>query len=348
MRDDTFKGYYDEVLKKYYAKLLREFDLPAFIERSYPECNLRSAGADTFRCRAVWRGRDSVPSCVLRFRKGKWHFKDYGAVDDGSASQTRYGDARNFLERVVGLSSQEATETMQGLHQVAPQHFNLPPLPQYQHAVCDLKAYQRVAKYRYRDAGGTTVMVRFRYELFDDAGTRLDKQFPTMRRYDDSWVWGLYEGHYQKNKRGQWVKRPTGTWLPRFQAPIYQLDAVAQAVAQGLPVVIVDGEKDADSLTVLGYTSTCSPYGYGGWEDQHVAQLSGAHVIVLRDNEPEAERLAGLLCERLVGVARSVRGVLTMPLPHKDVTNFLQTHTPQDLKQLLETTPFWKPRAAKV
>jgi 5S rRNA maturation endonuclease (ribonuclease M5) len=338
--DEDFKQYYNTVLKKHYAKLLNEFDLPAFIEQTYPECNLRLGGHNTFRCRAVWRGRDSEPSCVLRFRGGKWLFKDYGAADDGSLSQTRFGDARNFLERVVGLSSNEATATMEGQLQVAPQRYNLPPLPRQ--STCDLKDYRRVAKYSYHDETGKTVMVRFRYELFDDAGVRLDKQFPTMRRHEADWVWGLYEGHYQRNKRGQWVKRATGTWLPRFRAPVYHLDAVNEARARQLPVLIVDGEKDADALRALGYTSTCSPYGYGGWEDHHVSSLANSHVVVLRDNEAEAERLAAMLCERLLGVATFVRGVLAMPKPHKDVSDYLRHHTPEAFSGLVQRTQAYR------
>jgi hypothetical protein len=338
--DDEFRKYYEEVLTKEYARLLKAFDLPSFIERTYPEASLRPY-RDGFRCRAVWRGRDSEPSCFLKFKKEKWTFVDRGAVDDGTKQQTRYGDGRDFLERVVKLSAKDVLATLGGTHHVTPFIYGLKP--HHDGKQVNLKDYLRVAKYAYSDANGNTVMLRFRYELFDEHGVRLDKQFPTMRRFEASWVWGLEEGYYQKNKRGQWVKRKEGTWLPRFNAPIYNLAHVGLAKQTGTPVLVVDGEKDADSLTALGYVATNSPYGYGYWEEHHVQSLKGAHLIVLRDNEPGAETLAKLLCARLVAVAASVRGVLNMPEPSKDVTEFLNLsphHAPQ-LKVLFDAAPLF-------
>lgn len=74
---------------------------------------------------------------------------------------------------------------------------------------------------------------------------------------------------------------------------LYRLPEVAAAIRAGKPVYIVEGEKDADTLTKMGYCGTTNPGGAGKWTTAQSALLTGADVIVVPDEDPESNGQAG-------------------------------------------------------
>ena len=74
---------------------------------------------------------------------------------------------------------------------------------------------------------------------------------------------------------------------------IYRMPAVARAIAEGKPVYVVEGEKDADTLARLGFTATCNPGGAGKWRTGYSMRLQGADVIILPDCDTKENHYTG-------------------------------------------------------
>lgn len=83
---------------------------------------------------------------------------------------------------------------------------------------------------------------------------------------------------------------PDGSVQPNLggiDMPLYNAPAVANAITSGTPIVICEGEKDADTATSLGLPATTCAQGAGSWRPHHTAQLAGAAgVIIVADNDP--------------------------------------------------------------
>ena len=88
---------------------------------------------------------------------------------------------------------------------------------------------------------------------------------------------------------------------------LYRLPEVAAALRDGKPVLVVEGEKDADNLAALGYAATTCSMGAGKWHSACSAQLTGALVYVLGDNDEPGRKHAEEVARSLLGVARDVR-----------------------------------------
>jgi hypothetical protein len=85
-----------------------------------------------------------------------------------------------------------------------------------------------------------------------------------------------------RNEPGEWGLRKDTL------RPLYRLPRILQHIAEGRrePIFVVEGEKDVESLEVLGFAATCSPMGAGKWRDEHAEALQGAReVVVLADDD---------------------------------------------------------------
>ena len=91
---------------------------------------------------------------------------------------------------------------------------------------------------------------------------------------------------------------------------LYRLPEVLASVVAGAPIYIVEGEKDADQLTLYGLTATTNVGGAGKWKRVYSAALAGAHVVILPDNDAPgathgASRAAGSVA--VTAAARACR-----------------------------------------
>lgn len=68
---------------------------------------------------------------------------------------------------------------------------------------------------------------------------------------------------------------------------LYNLDLVTSSIRSGQYVWKVEGEKDADALTNLGFTATCNLFGAGSgkWRPEYNDQLKGANLICVPDED---------------------------------------------------------------
>ncbi len=134
---------------------------------------------------------------------------------------------------------------------------------------------------------------------------------------------------------------------------IYHLPQVLEAIRQGKPVFVVEGEKDADNLALIGCVATTCAMGAGKWHKEHSAFLAGADVYILPDHDEPGKKHAEQVADQLLEVAKSVR-ILELvkacpQLPEKgDISDMLQllgkAAAARALKLLMASTEAVKPR----
>lgn len=138
------------------------------------------------------------------------------------------------------------------------------------------------------------------------------------------------------NGAGGWHWNLEGLALP---LPLYRLPELIEAVGQGKPILICEGEKAVERLRRVGLPATCSPLGAGKWQPAHSAFLAGANVCVLPDADKPGRAHAEHVAASLKGVAAVVR-VLELPgLPvGGDVFDWFEAGgTVEKLAELLAT-----------
>lgn len=111
---------------------------------------------------------------------------------------------------------------------------------------------------------------------------------------------------------------------------LYNLPSVAKAIASGVPVWVVEGEKDANTLIKLGYVATTMTGGAGNnkWLDIHTETLAGGVIEIIADNdEPgriHAQNVYNALseagCDAQIWISET----------HKDVTDHLTAGNTMD------------------
>ena len=117
----------------------------------------------------------------------------------------------------------------------------------------------------------------------------------------------------------------------------YRLPEVIKGIEEGKPIIIVEGEKDADNLAKLGLTATTNSGGAGKWDADHSKWLGGAEVVILPDNDVPGRKHAKEVSESLKDIARSVKIIRLPGLPAKgDVSDWIEEGgTAQDLIVLI-------------
>lgn len=167
-----------------------------------------------------------------------------------------------------------------------------------------------VAEYEYRDEAGELLFVVER---------RAGKRF-VQRRPDGSsgWTWNL------KGAR---------------RVP-YRLPELLAARS----VYVVEGEKDVHRLEREGLVATTVPGGAGKWRDDYAEHFADRHVAIIPDNDAPGRKHAQTVAAALEGVAKSVRVVELPEVPDKgDVSDFLDAHPVEVLREIVRATPEWEP-----
>ena len=150
------------------------------------------------------------------------------------------------------------------------------------------------------------------------------KQFMAVHLDGDGWAYGMGGAN------------PT----------IYNLPKVIDAVNKGELVFVVEGEKDADNLTMLGFMATTNPFGAGKWHAEYSNYLKNADVVIIPDNDEVGRRHAEQVARSLIGKAKRIR-LLELPnLPTKgDVSDWLEAGgTKEELLSLAEQAPLYEPK----
>lgn len=177
-----------------------------------------------------------------------------------------------------------------------------------------------VTTYDYRDESGGLLYQAVRLE---------PKSFRQRRPNPDT-----------KSKK-KWLWSVKGTRLVPYRLP----EMLAAASTQ--PVVIVEGEKDADRLAGLGIVATTNVAGACHWRREYAEHFSGRAVVILPDNDQPGRDHARQVAASLHGVARAVKIVELPGLAEKgDVSDWLdQGGTIADLAGLIREATVWSPPA---
>jgi 5S rRNA maturation endonuclease (ribonuclease M5) len=107
-------------------------------------------------------------------------------------------------------------------------------------------------------------------------------------------------------------------WSTKGVRPVlYRLREVLDAER----VVVVEGEKDVETVRDLGFTATTSVGGANSWRDEYADSLRGKHVIITPDNDKPGEEYLDSVAKSLIGKAASVR-VARVPEKYKDISDW--------------------------
>ncbi|WP_327302929.1 DUF3987 domain-containing protein [Streptomyces sp. NBC_01298] len=117
--------------------------------------------------------------------------------------------------------------------------------------------------------------------------------------------------------------KPDGTaGVSGIRRVLYRLPEVIAAAGAGVPVFVVEGEKDADNLRATGATVTCNVGGAGKWSDDYTRHLVGvAEVIVIRDRDEPGAKHAATVADSARRAGIPVR--VLEPARGKDVSDHL-------------------------
>jgi len=131
-------------------------------------------------------------------------------------------------------------------------------------------------------------------------------------------------------------RRPDGNggwkWdLNGTRRVLYHLPEVLKAQE----VLIVEGEKDVDTLKDLGLIATTSPMGAGKWLPEYGEALKDKNVILIPDNDNQGKEHMTQIGASLNGVAKSIKWLELTDLPSKgDVSDFISRF--QDKEEAFE------------
>jgi AAA domain len=92
------------------------------------------------------------------------------------------------------------------------------------------------------------------------------------------------DGDPPEDIKGGWIwKRDGITQVP------YRLPELVEAIADERTIFVAEGEKDVNSLGLLGVPATCNAGGAGKWPDELTGWFKGADVVIIPDNDPQAK-----------------------------------------------------------
>lgn len=155
-----------------------------------------------------------------------------------------------------------------------------------------------VATYDYTDENGNLLFQKQRF-IDKDTGK---KTFRQRRQTED----------------GDWAYNLDGV-----NQVLYNLPEVIEAIKEGKNIVVVEGEKDVETLRSLGRVATTMPGGAGKWRENHTESLRGAKVIVVSDNDEVGKEHAQHVRDSLTEAECEVR--LMIPDGVKDVTDLIES-----------------------
>ena len=126
----------------------------------------------------------------------------------------------------------------------------------------------------------------------------------------------------QPGSNGNWI------WnLKGIEPVLYRLPKVLKADE----IIIVEGEKDADNLSSIGFTATTSPMGAKKWRPEYNEALKGKNVVLIPDNDNEGREHMTRVAQSLNGNAKSLKWINLPELPSKgDVSDYIAAFQSKD------------------
>jgi hypothetical protein len=280
-----------------------------FFEHHHPGQRIGTRGKASVKCRFH---EDSTPSCTL-FLDGAGGFHCNGCQACGNVFQ--------FQAKIVGCSIAEAERQVAEITGAKPDKGFLAE-----------KLGPAVATYDYRDETGRVLYQKRRYQMEGQA-----KTFRTFRPEGERWIAGI-------DADGAPTRRV-----------LHNLPLLVTANV----VAVCEGEKDCENVMQAGlytgnadvrFAATCNfdgawkPGDRPKWLPEYDAFFAGKLVFVFRDNDEAGDAWSAHVAASVARYARQVRIVALDGLAEKgDVSDWLQTHSGDDLRKAMHASPKWEP-----
>lgn len=317
---------------------------------------------------------ESSPSFHAEGQEGRYHCFGCGASGDHfqflmALNGVDFPSAVAEIAGMAGISMPEGTGT--GKPARPPEHPRQTKA-QPQPLAAEGKR-EMVATYDYPDRDGNLIYQVCRFQIRMPDGTfALNKDGKgTWKTFlqrrpsglgDGSWVWGLSAGDFMRPAPGKdwsayahdkfqgWTTGETRRFPEGVEHTIFNHPAVEIAIAEGRPIILAEGEKDARTADKLGFCGTTNSSGSKHWTDAHAANFRDADVVICLDNDAAGDR-ADKLAKSLKGTARRIR-VLNFAdhvtgFDHKgDITDWVEKFggTADQLVQILHRLPDYRPK----
>lgn len=193
------------------------------------------------------------------------------------------------------------------------------------HAGCDTQTVARALGLGLRDlfddSGPTGKAAVAHYDYTDERGALLYRKVRYLPKAFRIQFWTGDDWVYRSRELPGGVR-----WV------LYRLPSVRAAVESGERILIVEGEKDVESLEKHGFIATCNAHGAATdgqrpkWRTRESEQLNGANeVVIIPDNDAAGEAHARAVSESLQSLPKppTIRIVRLPGLPPKgDVSDW--------------------------
>lgn len=126
-------------------------------------------------------------------------------------------------------------------------------------------------------------------------------------------------------------RRPDGKggWIWNLNGTLRVLYKLPELIKSPDPVIVVEGEKDTDTIRTLGFNAITSPGGAGKWLDQYSDTLKGREVILCSDNDAQGRNHMKDVAKNLRGKATSIK-ISELPAEFNDISEVLETIPDED------------------
>lgn len=150
-------------------------------------------------------------------------------------------------------------------------------------------------------------------------------------------------------------RRPDGKggWLWNLESTrrvLYKLPQVLSAIARHEPIILCEGEKDADTVYErTGIVATTSPMGAGKWNGHDYEDaLDRAYVVICGDTDKPGLAHVDQVARSLHGTAATVK-ILSLPTSVKDVTEWFEAEgTPDQFRSMIEQARVYVPEGLPI
>lgn len=160
--------------------------------------------------------------------------------------------------------------------------------------------------------------------------------------YDDDGEYAYSKLRYAGKKilYGYIEKNQCSYKVPGKERYLYNLKDLKEAIAEGKPVYIVEGEKDVDTMRGIGLVATTAGSA-GDWKKKFAKYFKGAWVTVLPDNDAQGQKMADRVEKDIKDLCNCYRVITVSEEEKGDVTDYLQAgHSKEDLLALIDAEPW--------
>lgn len=168
------------------------------------------------------------------------------------------------------------------------------------------------------------------------AGRRGEKWGPVVACYDYTDADGepVYQVRRHEPKQFSQWRYNAGEWVPGVKGCPRLLYRLVQVITAPI-VFVVEGEKDADTLSDFGFVATCNSGGAGKWNHDNDPIFAGREVIILPDADEPGMKHARDVAAGLLPYAARVSVLILEGA--KDASDwFEQGHSELELIELVE------------